>query len=124
MSYKMLFVLNAVIVVVFGLLLFVAPEIGLAQFKMDKVVQEIFMARAIGAALVSLGILLWFAKDVEGAAQKNLSMAALAGSVLGVIVTVIGITKVVKGFGWLALVVEILFALGYAFILFLQPKMK
>ena len=45
------------------------------------------MARVIGAALISLGVLLWFAKDAEGAAQKNLGIAALAGSVVGVIVT-------------------------------------
>jgi hypothetical protein len=86
--------------------------------------QEIFMARVIGAALVSLGALLWFAKDADVAAQKNLGMAALAGSVLALIVTVIGVASMVKGFGWIAILVEVLFGLGYAFMLFLQPKMK
>jgi len=124
MSYKLLFVLNAVVVVAFGLLLLIVPATGLAQFDMTVRGQEVFMARVIGAALVSLGLLLWFAKDTDEAAQKNFGMAALAGTVLSLIVTIIGIATLVKGFGWVAVVVEVLFGLGYAFILFLQPKMK
>jgi hypothetical protein len=124
MSYKILFVINAIVVVAFGLLLFVAPEVGLSQFAMTARVQEVLMARVIGAALISLGILLWFAKDAEGAAQKNLGIAALAGSVLGLVVTIMGVLDVVKGLGWVAIVVEVVFALGYAFVLFLQPRMK
>ncbi len=124
MSYKILFVINAIVVVAFGLLLLVAPETGLTQFNMTARAQELFMARVIGAALISLGVLLWFAKDADEAAQKNLGMAALAGTVLGLIVTVIGIATVVKGLGWVAAVVEVVFGLGYAFVMFLQPKMK
>ena len=124
MSYKILFVINAVVVVAFGLLLVLAPETGLAQFDMTARAQEVFMARVIGAALASLGILLWFAKDADEAAQKNLGMAALGGTVLSLIVTIIGIATIVKGLGWVALIVEVVFGLGYAFIMFLQPRMK
>jgi len=121
---KVLFVINAVVAIAFGLLLFIAPVVGLTQFAMTARVQEVFMARAIGAALASLGLLLWFAKDADEAVQKKMSMAALVGTVLALIVTVVGITTAVKGLGWVAIVVEVLFALGYAFVLFLQPKMK
>jgi len=124
MSYKILFVLNAIVVAAFGLLLFIAPETGLTQFSMTARAQEIYLTRVVGAALISLGVLLWFAKDAEGAAQKNLSMGALAGSVVGLIVTIMGVATMVKGYGWVALVVEVVFGLGYAFMLFLQPKMK
>ncbi len=124
MSYKILFMLNAIVVAAFGLLLFIAPQTGLAQFNMTARAQEVFMARVVGAALISLGVLLWFAKDAEGAAQRNLGIAALAGSVVGVIVTLMGVTSIVKGLGWVALVVEVVFALGYIFVLFLQPRMQ
>jgi hypothetical protein len=125
MSYKILFVINAIVVAAFGLSLFLAPETGLAQFNMTARAQEIFMARVIGVTLASLGILLWFAKDAEGAAQKNLGMAALAGAVLGLIVTVIGLAGgFIAANGWIAIVVEVVFGLGYAFILFLQPRIK
>jgi hypothetical protein len=121
---KLLFVLNAIVAVVFGLVLVFVPETGLAQFNMTARAQEIFMARAIGAVLVSLGVLLWFAKDADVGIQKNLNIAGLAGSILGLIVTIIGVARVVKGLGWLILVVEVAFALGYGFVLFLRPRMK
>jgi hypothetical protein len=121
---KLLFVLNAIVAVVFGLVLVFVPETGLAQFNMTARAQEIFMARAIGAVLVSLGVLLWFAKDADVGIQKNLNIAGLAGSILGLIVTIIGVASVVKGLGWLILVVEVAFALGYGFVLFLRPRMK
>jgi hypothetical protein len=82
------------------------------------------MARVIGAALVSLGVLLWFAKDADEALQKKFGMAALVSSVLGLIVTIIGVVGVVKGLAWLAIVLEVIFALGYSFVLFMQPRMK
>jgi hypothetical protein len=121
---KILFVINAVVAVAFGLLLLLAPEVGLNQFAMTARVQEVFMARVIGVAMVSFGFLLWFVKDTDDVLQKNISMVALAGSVLALIVTIVGVTSVVKGLGWLAIVVEVLFALGYAFVLFLQPRMN
>jgi len=121
---KVLFVINAVVAVAFGFLLLFAPEVGLTQFAMSARVQEVFMARVVGAALASLGFLLWFAKDADEALQKSFSMAGLAGSVLALIVTIIGVVTAVKGLGWIAILVEVLFALGYAFVLFLQPRMK
>jgi len=122
---KLLFVISAIVAVAFGLLLVFVPEMGLNQFAMTARVQEIFMARAIGAALAALGAVLWFVKDADEALQKSFSMAALAGSVLGIIVTIIGVVGgAVKGLGWLAIVVEVVLALGYAFVLFLQPRMK
>ena len=52
-------------------------------------------------------------------------MGALAGAVLGLIVTLIGVgSGLVKGLGWIAILLEILFAVGYAFLVFLQPKMQ
>jgi hypothetical protein len=121
---KLLFVINAVVAVAFGLLLVVAPEVGLNQFAMTARVQEVFMARAIGAALVALGAVLWFVKDADDELQKKFSMGALAGSVVGIIVTIIGVVTSMQGLGWLVIVVEVVFALGYAFVLFLQPRMK
>jgi len=125
MSYKVLFVLNAIVVFALGLVLLFAPDLVLAQFKMNARVAEVFMSRVIGAALASLGLLLWFAKDVEVALQNKMSLAALVGAVLAMIVTVIGlIGKLFPVNGWMPLVVEVVFGLGYAFLLFLKPRMK
>ena len=125
MSYKILFVINAIVVFAIGLLLLIAPSAGLGQFNMDARATEVFLTRVVGAALASLGLVTFFAKDAEESAQRFLGMAALAGAVLALIVTLIGVSGgIVRQNGWIAIVVEVLFALGYAFVIFLQPRMQ
>ena len=124
MSYKIMFFISAIVVAACGAYLIFAPEAGLKQLAMTAREQEIYMARVIGTALLSTGILLWFAKDVEGAVQKSLGIAALAGTVLSLLITIVGVTKIVKGLGWVAIVVEVVLGLGFAFMIFLQPRMN
>lgn len=126
MSYRLLFIVNAFVVFVLGVVLMFAPNMVLEQFRMDARATEELLSRFVGAALATVGLLFWFAKDAtEEAVQKNLGMAGLAGAVLALIVTVIGVAGgMIRSNGWIALVVEVLFALGYAFVLFLQPRMK
>jgi hypothetical protein len=128
MSYKVLFVINAAVVLVLGLALVFVPANVLSQFGTETRVPELLLARFFGAALTTVGLLLWFAKDAaEEAVQKNLALALLIGTVLGLIVTVMGMAgsrAVLRTNGWIAVVIEVLFALGYAFLLFLKPRMK
>ena len=128
MSYRLLLVVNALVVFALGLGLLVVPSMVLVQFGTETRVAELFLARVIGVALVSAGLFLWFAKDAaEESVLKNLGMAGLVGSGLALIVTVLGMSPasgVIRTNGWIAIVVEVLFAAGYAFMLFLQPRMK
>jgi hypothetical protein len=50
----------------------------------------------------------------------------LAGSVLALFVTILGVAVngVIRSNGWLVILIEVVFALGYVFVLFLQPRMK
>lgn len=127
MSYKLVFIVNAIVLVAFGLLLFLAPTIGLKQFNMDAQKTVVYLTRVVGVALASLGVLLWFCQNADEDAQRWLGIAALAGAVLGMIVTLMGIAgskALVRQNGWIALIVELLFAIAYAFLVFLQPKMQ
>ena len=126
MGYKILFLLNALVVFALGAALLFVPEMVLGQFQTQLRVTEVVQARYLGAALFTLGLMLWFVKDVsDERLQKNFSAVGLIGSVLAVIVTIIGITKGVLSINnWIPIVVEVVFGLGYAFILFLKPRMK
>lgn len=126
MGYKILFLLNALVVFAFGATLLFVPEMVLGQFQTQMRVTEVVQARYLGAALFTLGLLLWFVKDgSDERLQRNFSAVGLIGSILAVIVTILGITKgVLRINSWIPIVVEVIFALGYAFMLFLKPKMK
>jgi len=72
-------------------------------------------------------LLLWFAKDAsDETVQRNMGYAMLAGTVLALFVTILGVAMdgIIRNFGWLVIVVEVVFGLGYVFVLFLQPRMK
>lgn len=124
---KLLFIVNAGVVLVLGLALIFAPAATLSQFGTETRVAELHMARFLGAALAALGLLLWFAKDAsDEIVQRNMGYAMLAGTVLALFVTILGVAVdgVIRNFGWLVIVVEVVFGLGYVFVLFLQPRMK
>ena len=124
---KILFILSAAVALALGLALVFAPGPTLSQFGVETRSAELHMGRFLGAALATLGILLWFAKDAsDETVQRNLGYAMLAGTVLALFVTILGVAMngVVRNFGWLVIVIEVAFGLGYVFVLFLQPRMK
>lgn len=129
MSYKLMFVLNAVVVVVAGLIFLIIPETALSQLgTSERYVSTILSVRFVGVAMITMGALLWFVKDIaDTAIQKNLGFALLGGTVLGLILIIMGSMSsqaVIRSNSWILVVVFVLFGLGYGFLLFLKPKMK
>lgn len=128
MSYKFLFVLNALVSAVLGAAFLIVPARALGFFDTEAYAATLLVARFFGTALVSLGLLLWFVKDVtDESVQKGMAWALLISSVLGLIVNVIGVSPasgVIRTNGWITIIVYVLFALGYGFMLFMKPKMK
>ncbi|NWG35100.1 MAG: hypothetical protein HXY42_11690 [Chloroflexi bacterium] len=126
MSYKFLFFLNALVCVVLGAALLVVPVMVLEQVQTQMRVPEIVQARYLGAAFLTLGLLFWFVKDATDAGLlRNLGAVGLLGSVLALVVTILGILAgVLSKNNWVPIVVEVVFGLGYAFMLFLKPKIK
>ncbi|MBI5953697.1 MAG: hypothetical protein HY865_18745 [Chloroflexi bacterium] len=124
MSYRLMFIVNAVVLAIFGVLFMVMPEFVLAQFKSEVYVATIYMARFMGAALLMGGLLLWFLLDVPAKKQKLITFLMLAYSIGGFAMSLIGMTSVgvLRANGWALLVLFGVFALVYAYMLFLQPK--
>jgi hypothetical protein len=54
-----------------------------------------------------------------------MGFVGLIGSVLALVVTLVSMTQGVLSINtWIPIVVEVIFGLGYAFMIFLKPKMK
>ena len=127
MSYRIMFVLNALVALAFGVVFLFVPTMGLGFFGTEARVAEVLVARFFGSAMLTIGLLLWFAKDgADEGAQRGMGTALLVGSVAGLIVTVIGVSPasgVIRSNGWIAIVLYAVFGLGYAYLVFLQPRM-
>jgi len=128
MSYKVLFVLNALVVLAVGLVFLVAPATGLGYLGTEARVPEQFVGRFFGFSAVMAGFLLWFAKDiVEPKTLKGLAVTLLIGAIVGLGLTLVGIAgsqAVIRTNGWILAVLFVLSALGYSFMLFLKPRLK
>ena len=125
MSYKLMFVVTAIVALAFGVGYLVVPVAVLSFFGTETTVPVQIVSRFFGSALFSLGLVLWFAKDIaDTAVQKNFGYALLVGNVVGLILAVYGSMSVIRTYSWIPILVYVLLALGYAFMLFLRPKMK
>ena len=125
MSYKILFVLNALVAVIVGAAFLFVPDRMLGLFETDAYAATVLMARFFGSAMVALGLVLWFAMGADANVQKGMGWALFISAILGLVVNVLGIANgVIRSNGWITVIVYVLFALLYAFMLFLQPRMK
>ena len=125
MNYRILFVINALVAIAFGLAFLFVPTMALLRFGVDEYASTRLVVQFFGTALLTVGLLAWFAQKVsEPGIQTGLCIALLVGSVAGLVMSIIGtVAGLIRSLGWLAIVVYVLFVLGYGFLLFLKPKM-
>lgn len=126
MTYRILFVLNAIVAALFGLAFLIVPSLVIKQFGVDDYASTRLVAQFFGTAMLALGLAVWFAKDIaEEAVQRGIGIALLIGSAAGLIVTILGtVSGTLRAFAWLAMVLYVLFGLGYAYLIFLRPRMR
>lgn len=126
MSYKVLFILNALVAVVVGLGFLFKPDFGLPLLGVtEQYAATVWATRFFGSAMLALGLVLWFAKDADERVQKGMSWGMLASTLVGLVVTLMASfsgNAVLRQNTWIPIVLYLLFGLGYAFMLFFKPK--
>ena len=124
MNYRTIFLINALVAVLFGLAFLIVPTLALKQFGVDQYAATRLVSQFFGTAILTLGLLLWFAKDITDVnLLKGTGMALMIGSAAGLIITLIGTTTgVLRTNWWIAALVYTLFGLVYAYMVFLQPR--
>lgn len=128
MSYKVLFILNALVAVVVGLGFLFKPDFVLPLLGMtEQYAATMWASRFFGSAMLALGSVLWFAKDADERVQKGMSWGMFVSTLIGLVLTLLASLSgnaVLRQNTWIPIVLYVLFGLGYAFVLFFKPKMK
>ena len=125
-----MFALNSIVALLFGLGFLFFPARALGLFGTETFVSTILVSRLFGAAMLGLGLVLWFAKDARDASvQKGMGIALLVSAVTGLIVTLLGTfasNAVIRSNGWAVMIVYVVLGLGYGYLLFLkrEPSFK
>jgi hypothetical protein len=126
MNYRMMFALNSIVAFLFGLGFLFFPARALGLFGTETFVSTVLIARLFGTAMLGLGLVLWFAKDVPDlSVQKGMGIALLISAVTGLVVTLLGTFAshaVIRANGWAVVLVYLIFGLGYGYLLFLKRE--
>jgi hypothetical protein len=119
MTFRTLLIIKAVVCLVFGLFLLLAPVVLLNILGTALNDGGTFTAREYGAALIGTLLLTWFAKDVKAAdARGAILLDLFIYDLIGVVVTSsVTISGVLNVLGWSIVVVYLFFAVGSGYLL-------
>ena len=123
MKLRTLLVINAVLALIYGISYQVAPTAVIKLYGVTQGPGPAFLARLFGAALIGIGLLTWFSRNVQDAgARRAIILSMLVYSVIALIVAVHAtVTGVMNTVGWTGVAIFFFLALGYAYFQFLKP---
>lgn len=124
MNYRTLLFLNSFVAFLFGAAFLIVPTMAISQFGVDNYASTKMLAQFFGTAMIALGLILWFAKDVtDEGVQRGIGISLLIGALAGLIVTVLAtVGGTLRTNGWLLIIVYVLFGLGFVYLIFLRPR--
>jgi hypothetical protein len=119
MTFRTLLVIKAVVCLVFGLFLLLAPVVLLNLLGTALNDGGTFTAREYGAALIGTMLLTWFARNVKAAdARGAILLDLFIYDLIGMIVTSsVVISGVLNVLGWSIVVVYLFFTVGSGYLL-------
>ena len=119
MTFRTLLIIKAVVCLVFGLFLLLAPAVLLDLLGTTLNDGGTFTAREYGAALIGTLLLTWFAKDVKAAdARGAILLDLLIYDFIGMVVTsLVVLSNVLNVLGWAIVLVYVFFTLGSGYLL-------
>jgi hypothetical protein len=131
LKLRSLFIVHAIVMLVFAAGLLLAPRTILGLFGLTVGTSVNFnasmnlVAQLLGASLIVLGLLSWFAGGMEEVgARRSVAISFLVFNVLGFGVSFfVGmLPKVMAAGGWILVVLFLLFAVGFAYFLFMRSS--
>jgi hypothetical protein len=124
MNLKNLFMITAVVSVIFGVLFLVVPATTMDLYGVTLDEAAVWIARLLGASFLGFGVVAWLAKDAEASrARRAIEVGYFAGFAIGFVVDLLGqLSGVFNGLGWVTVIIYLLFAAGYGYFAFMKPE--
>jgi hypothetical protein len=131
MKLRILFIVHMIVVLIMAAGLLLAPKTILNLFGLSVGAtvgfnaSMNFVAQLLGATLVVPGLLGWFGSTMEAeSARRSVALTLLIFNIIafGVSFFVGMLPKVMSVAGWILVVLFLLFAAGFAYLLFMRPS--
>ena len=123
MKLRSLLVINTIVCLVYGIILVLTPATMLSLHGLPQGPGEKLMGQYFGSALIAVGLLTWFARNVaDSEAQGAIILALLIANVIGIVISVLGtVSGPMNAVGWSAVAIYVLLALGFGYFQFMKP---
>ncbi len=123
MKLSNLLLLNSVVALVFGIGFLLIPGSVLAMYGAAPGPQINLTGQFFAVELIHVGVLAWLIRNAADIlARRAVIAAGLVANLVGLVIALIGtLSGVVNSFGWSAVVIYVVLALGYAYFQFMAP---
>jgi hypothetical protein len=119
MTLRTFFTVLAVLSFLFGIGFVLAPGQVLANYGIENSPALALMGRLFGATLLTLGVILWFARDFrDEAAVRAVLLGALIGDAVNLVVATMGtLSGTSNALGWSTVLIYLYGTLGSGYFL-------
>jgi hypothetical protein len=119
MTIRMFFTILAVLSFLFGIGFVLAPVQVLANYGIESSPAMALLGRLFGGALLTLGVILWLARDFrDEAAVRAVLIGGLVGDVVNLIAQTMGtLAGTTNALGWSTVLIYLFAAVGSGYFL-------
>ena len=122
MKLSFVFLLNTIAAIVYAIGFLIAPDTVMGLHGLPAGATQALMARYFGVALLGMGLITWFVREVAHPPLKegitlSLFLSSLAGCLLSIQATLSGQMNAV---GWLPVGIYLLLTLGFGYFRFFK----
>lgn len=119
MKFKTLTTINSFLAFICGVVFALVPAQILASYDVSLTPMGIVIYQFWGAALIGIGLLCWFVRDIPGLArQKKLAMALVITNLLSSGIAIRGQYAGASASGWSTVFLFLALAVGFGIFLF------
>ena len=124
MKLSYLFVVTAVVSVIFGLAFLLVPGPTLAIYDIELSDAGLMVGRLFGAALLTFAVLSWLVRNAEPSEERQaILLAFFIGNGVGFIVSLLGqLAGIANGLGWGTVAIYLILALAFGYYRFMASE--
>lgn len=119
-------IIQSIVFAIAGVATLLAPQQLMSLYGVSLSLGGIGLARLYGATLVMAAIIYWLAREVKAPdAKRALVVGGFVGNVLAILVGSLNVLSgVYNTVAWVSVVIWLLMAIDFGYILFIEPKSR
>ena len=124
MKLKILFIINAIVAIVFGVAFVLIPAKVYSMYAIESGAGLDYMGQLFGAALIGYGLIAWLVrKAADSDSRRAIILAFFIASGIGFVIALIGqLNEIIGSLGWLTVAIYLLLAIGFGYFQFSKPS--